>query len=185
MARNIDRRFKTTERVPASAKPDDPRIERRMGVSRAVPQVGQPELRRKKLATIPVLWSWSDKFCLRKCSKNRSRPTSTDCTNVIAVRNKKSGKVRPTPKTARKVLAKSTILPRRLDNWKSCQLAAPAAKKFRRNPKIRKVKMNGSRKWRWVNSWGRVRAAKTKRSVIRLADILSCSNCFLNRGLLP
>ena len=43
------------ETVPISASPDEPRIEIKIGARSAVPQVGQPELNRKKLAIMPVL----------------------------------------------------------------------------------------------------------------------------------
>ena len=141
----IDKQFKTIEIVPASARPDEPKIERKTGVSKAVPQVGQPELKRKKLAIIPVLCKLSAKFCLRKLRIKNNTPTNTDWIKVIIVRNKKSGNERPIPKTAKMVFMRSTILPLKFDSKKICQLAVPAAKKFNKNPNTIKVIKKGIR----------------------------------------
>ena len=143
------------ETVPISASPDEPRIEIKIGASSAVPQVGQPELNRKKLAIMPVLWRLSERFCLRKCKIKKSRPMSTDWTRLINDIKKKSGRVRPTPNTAATVWAIRTSFPRKLESWKSCQLAEPAAKKLRRKPKTRKQIRNGQRKWRFLKRLGR------------------------------
>ena len=78
--------FKTAEIVPTRASPEEPRMEMMTGASRAVPQVGQPELGRKKLAIMPVHWSSSGRDCLRKFRIKKRRPTSVDCTRLRLVR---------------------------------------------------------------------------------------------------
>ena len=77
---------KNAEIAPARARPEEPRMEIRTGVSKAVPQVGQPELKRKKLAIIPVRSSWFEMTCLRKFKIKKRRPMRTDCTRLRLVR---------------------------------------------------------------------------------------------------
>ena len=165
------------ETVPTNASPDEPRIEIKIGARSAVPQVGQPELKRKKLAIIPVFWRFSERFCLRKCKIKKSRPMSTDCTRLINDIKKKSGKVRPIPKTVAKVWAIRISFPRKLESWKSCQLADPAAKKLRRKPKTRKQIKKGQRKWRFLKRRGRFLTASWRREKNRRKRRLI--GCFL------
>lgn len=139
MAMTIARIVTMVEIVPVTARPPVEKIAPRSGVSKVVPQVGQPAPRAMSPATMPAL-PRLPAFCSRFLFQSRTmRPIRMPCKILIRKIGSQSRKGWPTPKIPMKFLPsipRASGKPRA--NIRS-NLEVPPARRFISSPKNKKV----------------------------------------------
>lgn len=147
----IARTFRRNEIFPArEIAPEAPdRIVPMTGARRVVPQVGQPEPRTTRPATMAEDSRPSLVFLLCLATK-KTRAIKDDCRKIKQKFKSQSEKDLLTPKIARKADFITLSAPRKLPDLRFIPIKPneekPLESKLMRVPKIRKVKMNGGQK---------------------------------------
>lgn len=129
------------EMVPASARPPVEAKAPIRGVSRVVPQVGQPAPRAISPVMMPAFWTLAElsEWARFLCQSKAIRPIRTLWSVAMAKIGSQSRKGLPMPKMARKESARILMVPEKPVAYISSNLEKPPERRFISMPKKMKL----------------------------------------------